>query len=180
MNVEKVWSEYQTSLKAFLHKNVSNIDDVDDLLQEILIKTYKNLATVHDSKKIKSWLFQIAHHTIIDFYRQRGKERDIAPNDLWYNKPEKEMLEQLSQCIAPFISRLPKEDAAILTAVEIEGTSQKAYAEKLGIKYSTLKSRVQKSRKQLHSLFDECCEFSIDKQGNIIDFQSKKSNCTNC
>ncbi|QQX81141.1 RNA polymerase sigma factor SigZ [Shewanella sp. KX20019] len=180
MDVEKIWSEYQASLKAFLHRNVSNPDDVDDLLQEVLIKTYNSLSSVHDSKKIKSWLFQIANNSIIDFYRQRAKGRDLTENDLWYNKPEEEVQQQLSSCIVPFISRLPEDDAAMLTAIEIDGMSQKEYAAIHDIKYSTLKSRVQKSRTQLHSLFDECCEFSIDKYGNVIDFQARNKSCSSC
>lgn len=43
MNAEAIWQEYQMSLKAFLHKNVANPDDVDDLLQDILLKSYQNL-----------------------------------------------------------------------------------------------------------------------------------------
>jgi len=68
MNIEKIWLEYKTALQRFLHSKVSNEADVDDLLQEILIKTYSNLSTVKDQTSIKAWLFQIANHTIIDFY----------------------------------------------------------------------------------------------------------------
>ncbi|MCJ8272648.1 MAG: RNA polymerase sigma factor SigZ, partial [Psychrosphaera sp.] len=76
MNLETLWLAYQSNLKAFLHKNVSNPNDVEDLLQEILIKTHQNLGQLKDSKKVKSWLFQIANHTIIDFYRKRGNAQD--------------------------------------------------------------------------------------------------------
>lgn len=180
MNVEKVWKEYQTSLKGFLHKNISNPDDVDDLLQEILIKTYQKLSTVQDNKKVKSWLFQVANNTIIDFYRQRAKGKEVSQDDLWYTDSKESALDQLSACIIPFIKELPAQEAALLTAVEIEGASQKETAERMGMKYSTFKSKVQKSRKMLHKLFNECCEFSIDKQGNIIDFQEKNTGCSGC
>nr|WP_064429687.1 RNA polymerase sigma factor SigZ [Vibrio bivalvicida] len=182
VNVEKVWSEYQSSLRGFLHKNVSDADDVEDLLQEVLIKTYKNLPKVRDNKKIKSWLFQIANNTIIDFYRQRRVESDIdmIVNEFWHPEPTQEVLEQLAECVVPFINVLPKEEANLLTAIEINGISQTQYAEKMGINYSTLKSRVQKSRKMLYNLFDECCTFSIDSQGNVIDYQAKNNTCTSC
>lgn len=180
VNVEKIWSEYQSSLKGFLHNNVSDPDDIDDLLQDILIKSYQNLSKVHDSKKVKSWLFQIAKNTIIDFYRKKNKQPDITDKELWYHDSEPEVNQQLSMCIVPFINELAKEDAELLTAIEIEGLSQKQYAQKLGVNYSTLKSRVQKSRTKLYDLYNECCTFSIDKQGNIIDYQSKKDRCSGC
>ncbi|QIA66184.1 RNA polymerase sigma factor SigZ [Vibrio astriarenae] len=177
MNVETIWKEYQQSLKAFLHKKIANPDDVEDLLQEVLIKTYHNLATVHDTKKIKSWLFQIANHTIIDFYRKRGRNLELHSEDLWFEEQEISLTSELAQCVTPFIEGLPEQDARLLKAIEIEGLSQKEFAEREGIKYSTLKSRVQKSRQKLYGVFNKCCEFSIDSQGNVMDYQKRESGC---
>ena len=67
MNIEEIWQEYRAAIKRFLHSKVSNEADVEDLLQEILIKTYSNLHTVKEQASIKAWLFQIANHVIIDF-----------------------------------------------------------------------------------------------------------------
>jgi len=180
MKIERVWSDYQASLRAFLHKNIANPADVDDLLQEILLKTYRNLGTVQDSKKLKSWLFQVANHTLIDFYRKRGKASELQAEDLWYQQPEQAVEEQLSLCVLPFIQSLPKEEATLLKAIEIDGISQKLYAEQTGVKYSTLKSQVQKSRKMLLAVFRQCCDFSVDHQGNISDFEPKRKRCTSC
>ncbi|MCK6263384.1 RNA polymerase sigma factor SigZ [Vibrio sp. ZSDE26] len=179
MKIETVWSEYRTSLKAFLHKNVSNPDDVDDLLQEILIKTYNNLGKIKDKNKIKPWLFQIANNTIIDFYRKSGKTTEEINDDVWETEPE-EIVQELSTCVVPFIKALPDEHADLLTEIEIKGVSQKEYAQSKGIKYSTLKSRVQKSRTLLHKLFNDCCDFSIDSQGNLLDYEKKTSQCGKC
>ena len=180
MNVESIWQEYQASLKGFLHKNVANPDDVDDLLQDILLKSYQNLHRVNDIKKVKSWLFQIAHNTIIDFYRKRGKSQNIHDDDLWYSQSDKGILQQLSMCVVPFINALPKQEAELLTAIEINGVSQKAYASQHGIKYSTLKSRVQKSRQSLFNLYSGCCDLSLDEHGNLLQFQEKSTSCDQC
>jgi len=180
MNVEVVWKEYSASLKAFLHTNISNPADVDDLLQDILIKTYQNLHHVKDIKKIKPWLFQVASRAIIDFYRKQAKGNNLTTDDLWYHGDDQSVHAQLSQCILPFIQALPADDAQMLTSIEIEGLSQKEFAEKTGMKYSTLKSRVQKSRGKLNTLFQQCCELSIDSKGCIIDFQSKGKQCKKC
>lgn len=181
MRLEAIWAEYQSSLKAFLRSKVSNPDDAEDLLQEILIKTHKNLETLSEMSKVKSWLFQIANHTIIDFYRQNKTHANLTVEDLWYEAEEEEqVVKALSRCLLPFIKELPKEDAELLTAIEVEGVSQKEYAENKGIKYSTLKSRVKKSREKLHGLFTNCCDFSIDSQGNLIEYQSKSGGCERC
>ncbi len=180
MNVESVWREYQASLKGFLHKNVASPDDVDDLLQDILLKSYQNLHRIHDSKKVKAWLFQIANNTIIDFYRRRGRNQKVEKEELWYSQSDKSVLQQLSLCVVPFISALPKQEAELLTAIEINGVSQKEYAAQHGIKYSTLKSRVQKSRQLLFNLYSNCCDLSLDEHGNLIEFQEKTNKCQQC
>jgi RNA polymerase sigma-70 factor, ECF subfamily len=181
MKIETIWSEYQSSLKAFLHSKISNPSDVDDLLQEIILKTYSSLDTLKEEDSIKPWLFQIANRTIIDFYRKSSRHNnDLNTEDLWYGDNEHDVKTELSNCITPFIKALPADMAELINAIEIEGKSQKAYAEELGVSYSTLKSRVQKGRKELRTLFDECCHYSLDKFGNLIDFDKKSDNCRNC
>jgi len=180
MKIEKVWGEYQAALKRFLLTKVSNEADVDDLLQEILIKTYNNLHTIKNTGNVKSWLFQVANNTIIDFYRKNKRDKDLMEYANWYAGEDSQLTSRLSDCILPFINELPEEQASLLKAVDIDNKSQKAYAEELGISYSTLKSRVQKSRHSLKGVFDGCCHFSIDKRGNLYDFEEKPSGHNPC
>jgi len=173
MKIEDIWLEYRSALKRFLHAKVSNEADVEDLLQEILIKTYNNLDAVKRQKSVKSWLFQIANNTIIDYYRKRGRVQSINVEELLPVESSQESKIDLSNCISPFINSLPDEHANLLTAIDLNNQSQKQYAEQIGISYSTLKSRVQKSRALLKQVFDDCCHFKIDKIGNVYDYDVK-------
>lgn len=179
-SIEHVWEEYRAAIKAFLHSKIANSDDVDDLLQDILIKTYKNLHTVQSESSVKSWLFQIANHAIIDFYRKKGRPREVNADDLWFDEDNADVQNDLLQCIEPFIQSLPEENAELITSVDIRGQSQKDYAREHGVSYSTLKSRVQKSRHQLRELFEDCCHLTLDHRGNVIDCDSKSSSCKKC
>ena len=180
MNIEDIWKEYRTVLKRFLHAKISNEADVDDLLQDILIKTYNNLAAVKTQKSVKSWLFQIANNTIIDYYRKKGRVQDANIEGNWAEDDVQEITIDLSNCISPFINALPEENANLLTAIDVNNQSQKEYAEQLGVSYSTLKSRVQKSRGLLKKVFDDCCDFKIDKIGNVYDYEVKTKKYGKC
>ena len=186
LSLEQVWAEYQQALKAFLYSKVSQPDDVDDLLQEILLKTYQNLETVKDSDSIKAWLFQLANRTIIDFYRKRARDqryRSIDAEELWFAELDQntEFKQQLAQCIEPFIQALPEKNASLLLAVDIEGQSQKELALSQNKSYSTIKSQVQRSREELKKLFEECCYLSLDKNGSVIDCDLKPDrSCDSC
>ncbi|WP_286262892.1 RNA polymerase sigma factor SigZ [Thalassotalea atypica] len=179
-SLDEIWSQYHHALARFLHAKVSDPAMVEDLLQEILLKTYSNLSSIKDQKNIKSWLFQIANRTIIDFYRKQSKVNAIATEALWYNEKNDDVHRDLSQCLIPFINALPDEMARLLTEIELGNKSQKQYAEELGVSYSTLKSRVQKARTMLRELFEGCCNLSLDKFGNVSDFEEKHNNCKKC
>jgi len=180
MRLDNVWQEYGASLRGFLHSRVSNDADVEDLLQEVLIKTHQNLGTLASSEKIKPWLFQITNNTIIDYYRKRGTARPISALDLWYSEDGDDIERGLARCVEPFVRALPKKSADLLTAIDLEGQSQKDYAAKAGISYSTLKSQVQRSRAKLRGLFDDCCSLTLDRHGNVVEFQTKAGGCDSC
>ena len=180
IQIEHIWAEYQSALKGFLHAKISNADDVDDLLQEILLKTHSNLHTLRSTASIKPWLFQVANHAIIDFYRKKSKPTDLRAEDLWYEDNEVDLQRQLAKCMVPLINSLPRDNAELLTNIDIDGLSQKEHAKNMGISYSTLKSRVQKSRSQLRDLFEDCCHLSFDRHGNVLDCDSKSGRCDTC
>ncbi len=175
MNFQAIWDEYRAGLRGFLGAKVSNAADADDLLQDILLKAYEKLPTLKSSESIKGWLYKIANHTIIDFYRANGR-RPLEPLMEEVPDPEKERdtTEELSHCVRPFIHALPRESAQLLSAIELEGVSQKDYAEQNGIHYSTLKSKVQKSRVELRAVFDDCCKFSLGPRGEITDYEARR------
>ncbi len=180
MKLEDVWSAYRSQLKAFLHSKVSNSADVEDLLQEILIKTHNSLGSLQKGDSIQPWLFQIANRTTIDFYREKGRTKELEAEELWFGKREGNVKADLVPCIEPFLKALPDDIAHLLRAIDLEGQSQKAYAQELGLSYTTLKSRVKKGRTALRGLFEGCCHYSLDQHGSLIDFDQKSKKCKKC
>jgi len=180
ITLDSIWKEYRSALKAFLHAKISSPDEVDDILQEVLIKTHKNIHTVRDQDSIKSWLFQIAKRTVINFNRKNSKIKVVALEDYWLSEEDTDAQQCLSACIEPFIKALPSQTAGLLTAVELNGQSQKAYAEEHGTPYSTIKSRVQKGREQLRRLYEDCCQLTLDHCETVIDYIPKSKNHRMC
>lgn len=180
LDTEMVWTEYRSAIKSFLHSRISNPQDVDDVLQEVLIKTHAKLDTLKSEESIKPWLFRVAHSAIVDFYRKNRGTNEVSAEELWYAEPDDEMRVELSKCAVAFLKALPDETAALLIAIEMDGESQKSYAADHGMSYSTLKSRVQKGRAELKRLLHRCCDVSFDGRGQVMDFNSKSGNCGSC
>ncbi|WP_394173283.1 RNA polymerase sigma factor SigZ [Thalassotalea litorea] len=186
-DIVTIWKQFSEQLKRFLHRKISDPHQVDDLLQDILLKSYQQLSTLNDISKIKPWLFQIANHTIIDYYRNQGRENKVVASGIDDNVLDshgnantedfESPLTGLEDCLEPFIEALPKESKDILTAIDLHGQSQKDYAEQHGIAYSTLKSRTQKSRELLRGLFNRCCQYELDARGNMMEWHEKSKGC---
>lgn len=174
MSIEQIWLEYKNSLRAFLTTKISNPADVEELLQDTLLKTHLNIHHLQDQRSLKAWLFQIAHHVIVDFYRRQNKHVEIELDNIISQQENKTVKAELIKCIEPFLQAMPEEEADLIRKIDLEGYSQKEEALKLNISYSTYKSRLQKSRSKLKALFDCCCDFEIDKYGNLVDYHPKQ------
>ncbi len=61
--------EWKYQLTSYVFKMINYREDVNDVMQEILIKTWKNLNKFNGDDKFASWLFTIAHNTCIDYLR---------------------------------------------------------------------------------------------------------------
>ncbi|KZN63910.1 RNA polymerase sigma factor SigZ [Pseudoalteromonas luteoviolacea] len=175
MTIEQIWAQYRQSLKAFLHTRVANPEDVEDLLQDVLLKTHLAIENLHKPTSIKAWLFQIAHNTVVDYYRKNGMNNNAQQEVSWYTEEERNVKKELAQCIKPFIQELSEQSAFLLEVIELEGKTQKQLANEMDVSYSTLKSQVQKARKELHDVFNTCCQYDIDKQGNLIEYRKKQT-----
>ena len=183
---KQLWQEYSDRLRRFLLSRVDNPADVDDLLQEILIKTYQHLNTVKEPEKLAAWLFQVARNTLIDYYRKSPVEttrQNIAEKAmLTEEEPEQyeQVRQELTKCIRPFLNQLPPKYQEAIEAVDLQGSSQKELAIELGLSHSAIKSRVQRGRSMLKAQFEECCRYDVDARGNLVDFEVKPSNCQKC
>ncbi len=183
MDIEQIWNDYGNLLRRFLLSKVNNPEDAEDLLQEILIKTHKNMGSLKDPKKFKAWLFQIARNTLIDYYRKPSKTLsaqsipELAEIIEDSAGAQEIMRLELSQCIKPFIDNLPKNYGEAVEAIDLQGISQKDLAQELGLSHSAIKSRVQRGRQKLSELFRECCTYEVDVRGNIISYEGKSECC---
>ncbi len=174
MNIEILWKDLHTPLRAFILRRVKEKNAVDDILQEVFIKMQLNIGQLRNPQKINAWIFQIARHVITDYYRQH---KSVPVNG---NHPtetlafeEQDLNQQLAVWLPSAIELLPEKYRQAIYLTEIEGLSQKELAKRLGISYSGAKSRVQRGREKLKEVILQCCEVQTDGYGNILDYQAR-------
>lgn len=64
---------YQAKLGRYIARlGVHNPEDQSDVLQDIFLKTYRNLNGFDTSLQFSSWMYRIAHNEAISWYRKKN------------------------------------------------------------------------------------------------------------
>ncbi|HMQ68369.1 MAG TPA: RNA polymerase sigma factor SigZ [Ignavibacteria bacterium] len=182
-NLESIWKNFNRELFNFILSKVKDRDAAKDILQETFIKIQKNIHSLKDDKSLKFWIYRITYNSIIDYFRSKKILKEFDDNSENTAQSDSDGLNEnnlkLSECVVPFINKLPPIYKEALTLTEFENYSQLELADHLGISYSGAKSRVQRAKVKLKELFEDCCNISYDKYGNIIEYHSRtdKKSC---
>lgn len=177
--IEVLWAQFSSALRSFIYSKVKNSADTEDILQNVFVKIHNNICSLKDDSKIKSWIYQIARNLIIDYFRNsnRTREGELILEEFASSSTSNESMNEAISDMIKMMDSLPQEYCEALCLVEIEGVSQKEFAEKKGISYSGAKSRVQRARSMLKDMLLNCCHYQFDKYGTVFDIQPKCCCC---
>jgi RNA polymerase sigma-70 factor, ECF subfamily len=177
-NVEDLWRQFEASLRGFVRGRIADPHRADDVVSEVFVRIQRSLHTVDDDERLAAWVFAIARNAVIDEYRRAARRREdlvAEPFDESHDvsavgADEQDALTQLAACIRPLLSYLPEHHRRAVDLVDLQGVSQREAATREGISVSGMKSRVQRGRRELRALLDECCSFTLDARGSPLEY----------
>ena len=190
---QNIWNELQSGLRAFIAKRVADEAAAEDLSQEVFVRMQRGLGRLKDHRRLPSWIYQIARHAIIDYYRARDRqpERPVGlAGDLETGHPaflpvesskrSGQLRSELAGCLRPMIERLSENYRQAVTLVDLEGMTQRKAAARLGLSVSGMKSRVQRGRRQLRDMLEACCVIALDRRGGVADYDLRDQQDHSC
>lgn len=65
---------YEVKIKRYARKFLSDKEDINDVVQEIFIKVYKNIESFDIKRKFSSWLYRIAHNELINALKKKKRK----------------------------------------------------------------------------------------------------------
>lgn len=166
-NINQIVNEFYNQLLGYLIKNIHSTEIAKDIAQEVILK----LISVHNKSvkihNIKAWLFEIARHTIADYYKDSNnlKKNGIDTQIMHSLNAIESSIFSPSDYLLPMIKLLPTKYSEPLYLSDIENFPQNSVAEKMGLSLSATKMRIQRARKMLYDLFIECCDIEYTKSG---------------
>ena len=158
---ETLYRRYKDVLYRYFLKHCSDRSQSEELYQEVWIKLINSVARYKPKAKFKTYLFTIAHNTLVDFYRKAKPSQTIefeeaemteefTNNPTPLAMPEDEFtLKQKTNLFIQTLEALPadQKEAAILH-FEQEMSVQEI-AEITQVKTETAKSRLRYAKNKL-------------------------------
>ena len=166
---------YRTALRM-----TKNEGDAEDLVQEAMVKAYRNWDKFETGSNCRAWLFKIMTNIFINDYRSKSRAPvsinmdDIDDNFLLgqlatgdgSDDPEKRLFAKVfDDDVRKAIEELPDDFRIVVILSFLEGFSYQESADIVYLQLGTVKSRLHRGRKLLQN---QLCYYAV-KNGYIKD-----------
>jgi RNA polymerase sigma-70 factor (ECF subfamily) len=180
--LEVGWAETLERIRAFVASRVGDAELAADITQDVVTRSIASGALERVANPT-AWLYRSARNAVIDHYRTHHVHDRVDELDRWPDpgpsdaRPN-EATRELARCLGPLLGELPPAARDALTRVDLDGETHQLAAEKLGISVSGMKSRVQRARRQLKAVLEQCCTVQLDRAGAVSRYHPAASACS--
>jgi RNA polymerase sigma-70 factor, ECF subfamily len=158
---ELIVKKYQPKLNSYGRKFLNRTEDIEEIVQDIFIKAYKNINSYDASRKFSSWIYRIAHNEFINALKKKKPiyffDLDIfLPHFISSENPGEEINKKETQeLINNFLDKIDDKYREALILYYFDDLSYKDISDVLRIPTSTVGVRIQRAKKIMKKLYDE-------------------------
>lgn len=140
---------------------VRDKDIAQDMVQDVLLKVFTQLAKFKGTSRFSTWLYAITYNFCVEYYRKNNRYTKVDINEGPElsdsdDTEEKELLGTRVNQLQRALEQIPPEDKMILLSKYQDGTSIKDLMDQLGgISESAVKMRLSRARKRVKKIIDE-------------------------
>jgi RNA polymerase sigma-70 factor (ECF subfamily) len=180
---QTLFAAFQTQLKSYLYRLLTDRNDVDDLTHDTFIRAFEKIASFRQDASLKTWVFKIATHLAYDHLRKlkrwpadaqdHGAHLAINTENIGQsfrvvhqtsNAGAYEMKEHIDFCFTCISKTLPIENQVALILKEIYDFPVKEICLILEKTEGVVKHLLNNSRDTMTNIFDHRCAL-VNKNG---------------
>jgi len=180
---QTLFAEFQSQLKSYLYRLLTDRDDADDLAHDTFIRAFTKLSGFNQESTLKTWVFQIATNLAYDHLRKlkrwqsdaqdRGADLAIGSEEIkrafWIAHDTSpagayEMREHIDFCFTCISKTLPIENQVTLMLKDIYDFSVKEIGLILDKSEGVVKHLLNDARSIMTDVFEYRCAL-INKNG---------------
>lgn len=154
---------YRRRLMAFASRMVQDTDRAEEIVQETFFRVFRHGHRFDPCRDFSTWIFTIAGNLARDELRQRKRRRTVALESLPPGRVDQVMAdaddtvgadmrvesEDLVELVRETAADLPTGQREVFVLREMEGMSYGEIAERLRCDLGTVKSRLNRARRQV-------------------------------
>ena len=161
---------YETSVYRLALRMCGNAHDAEEVAQEAFMAAWKGLPSFRGESKFSSWLYQLTTNEAINFLRKEKRHRAATPledeiepatGDTAHQAAE---TKELRQALQQALEALTAEHRQIFLLRQMRQLSYEEIGQLLGLESGTVKSRLNRAKKQLRQ--------NLLQQGNFFPSSS--------
>lgn len=153
---------HRQSVWSYILKLIRDHHLADDLCQEVFIRAYEMFDSLLDKTRVKSWLFSIGYHVVIDWIRRKKTEKRLIrtlgkmkPSDATWCSPlgaalrreEIQLADQGVEALWRTVDKLPSHYREVMKLRYGNDSSLRTIAARTGFSVGNIKVRLHRARK---------------------------------
>jgi len=148
-----IYDRYVQDVYRYLYSRVQNESDAEDLTARTFLTVLENLPSYRERGRFKAWLFTIAHHTAMDFFRSQHPSSPLKSHHAVEDKP---LLTQVIQSeriqrLSTLIQELDPDEQELLRLRYVAGLTFAEMGHVLGMKTDTAKKSLYRLQARLRA-----------------------------
>jgi RNA polymerase sigma-70 factor (ECF subfamily) len=154
---------YEKKIMRYGRKFLSNYEDIEDTVQEIFLKTYKNIKSFDTKRKFSTWLYRIAHNEFVNVLKKRKKSplsffnfdtflpQQAIVNDIHQDLFNKEIRQKLDS----ILNKLDPRYREPIILYYFEEMNYKEISEIMRMPISTVGVRIKRAKEKIKSIYQK-------------------------
>jgi RNA polymerase sigma factor (sigma-70 family) len=146
---KKIYLDYKYQVYFFVKKFISNIEDVDDVVQEIFIHLWKHSSSLKNPQTLESIIFKTAQQEVSNFYRKNKmlfsfSDESFIKDEADSEKTDNEFKEEQLQKIQNLLEDLPERSKTFFYKNKLEKITYSQLAKENNISKTAVEKQVSK------------------------------------
>lgn len=157
---------YEPKLRRYAKRlGINQIGETDDLLQEVFMKVYMNLAGFDSSLSFSSWIYRITHNEAMSIYRKmksrpEGHIEDLEDEDFLQIASDFDLINEVSKheskrLVKDSLEYLDSKYKEIIILRYFEDKSYDEISDILKISPGTVATRISRAKSQIKKIISK-------------------------
>lgn len=165
---EELYEYYLPKIYSYIYNRTADKELTEDITSKTFVKVMTKIRTFrYQGYSFGSWLYKIAHNTLIDYYRKNKRVSESHKQELKENHGATNQINDVERklIVLEVLRDLPAQYQEILSLRYFEGLSNEEIARILGCRKDSVAVKIHRAIKSFRKI--------IGKQGysDLIDFK---------